>query len=258
MPASRIAFDNEVAHHTGMMTLVDARPGRKLSDDIRERLLKRIRRGEFSPGDPLPSERDLMQAYEVGRPAIREAMQDLQRLGLLDIRHGRRARVAAPSIGRVVDEIGETMRHVLSSSAATLEHFKEARFIFEMEMVRIAARKHTASDIARLRAVLEAQREASSDLERFVARDGQFHREIAAISGNPIYPALMEAMFKWLAASYRGAVSVPGLEKVTIAEHTQILDGIASGNPENAAKHMADHLNRANELYRTAHIQMAS
>ena len=109
------------------------------------------------------------------------------------------------------------MRHVLSSSAASLEHFKEARFIFEMEMVRIAARKRSASDIARLRALLEAQREASSDLERFVARDGAFHREIAAIGGNPIFPALMEAMFKWLAASYRGAVSVPGLEKLTLA-----------------------------------------
>ena len=240
-----------------MTTSSPVRSGRKLSEDIRERLLKRIRRGEFLPGDPLPSERDLMQAYEVGRPAIREAMQDLQRLGLLDIRHGRRARVAAPSISRVVDEIGETMRHVLSSSAATLEHFKEGRFIFEMEMVRIAARKRTTSDIARLRELLEAQREASSDLEKFVARDGAFHREITTLSGNPIFPALMEAMFKWLAASYRGAVSVPGLEKVTLQEHSLILDGIASGNPEIAAKHMADHLNRANELYRTAHFRTA-
>ena len=48
---------------------------------------------------------------------------------------------------------------------------------------------------------------------------------------------------------------VPGLEKLTLHEHTQILEGIASGNPETAARHMADHLNRANELYRTAHIQ---
>jgi DNA-binding FadR family transcriptional regulator len=240
------------------MSSVEAKPGRKLSEDIRERLLRRIRRGEFAPGDPLPSERDLKQSYEVGRPAIREAMQDLQRMGLLEIRHGRRARVAAPSLGRVVDEIGETMRHVLASSQANLEHFKEARFIFEMEMVRLAARKRSTSDIARLRALLEAQREASSDLERFVARDGEFHREIAAIGGNPIFPVLMEAMFKWLAATYRGAVSVPGLEKVTLHEHGQILDGIASGNPETAARYMADHLNRANELYRTAHIQVAS
>jgi DNA-binding FadR family transcriptional regulator len=231
--------------------------GRKLSEDIRERLLKRIRRGEFAAGDPLPSERELMRAYEVGRPAIREAMQDLQRMGLLEIRHGRRARVAAPSIGRVVDEIGETIRHLLSSSAANLEHFKEARFIFEMEMVRLAARKRSTSDIARLRALLEAQKDASSDLERFVSHDGAFHREIAAISGNPIFPALMEAIFKWLAATYRGAVSVPGLEKLTLHEHGQILDGIVSGNPETAARHMADHLNRANELYRTAHYHAA-
>ena len=151
-----------------MMTSSSRVQGRKLSEDIREQLLKRIRRGEFAPGDPLPSERDLMLLYEVGRPAIREAMQGLARMGLLEIHHGRRARVAAPSIGRVVDEIGETMRHVLSSSAASLEHFKEARYIFEMEMVRVAARKRAMSDIARLRALLEAQREASSDLEKFI------------------------------------------------------------------------------------------
>ena len=59
-------------------------------------------------------------------------------------------------------------------------------------------------------------------------------------------------------ASYRGAVSVPGLEKLTLQEHSAILEGIFSGNPENAAKHMADHLNRANDLYRTAHIRAAS
>ena len=241
-----------------MTTLRNAKQGRKLSDDIRERLLKRIRRGEFSPGDPLPSERELMQAYEVGRPAIREAMQDLERIGLLEIRHGRRARVATPSIGRMMDEIGETMRHFLANSPASLEHLKEARRLFELEMVRIAAQRRSTSDIARLRALLQAQSEASDDLERFIARDGDFHREIAAISGNPIFPALMEAMFNWLKVTYRGAVSVPGLEKVTIQEHTLILEGIVSGNPDIAVKHMADHLNRANDLYRTVHLRRSA
>lgn len=238
-----------------MMTSPALKPGRKLSDDIRERLLKRIRRGEFSPGDPLPSERNLMQVYEVGRPAIREAMQDLQRLGLLDIRHGRRARVAAPSIGRMVEEIGETMRHFLAHSPASLEQLKEARLIFEMEMARIAARKRSASDVARLRTVLQAQTEASSELERFVARDGDFHREIAAISGNPIFAALSEALFRWLAAFYRGAVSVPGLERVILHEHGQIVEAIATRNPDAAAKNMSDHLTRANELFRTANYR---
>jgi len=102
---------------------------------------------------------------------------------------------------------------------------------------------------------LEAQEEASNDLERFVARDGDFHREIAAISGNPIFSALSEAVFKWLASSYRGAVSVPGLERITLQEHGQVLEAIAAGAPESAARHMADHLTRANELYRTVHYR---
>ena len=62
----------------------------------------------------------------------------------------------------------------------------------------------------------------------------QFHREIAAISGNPIFPALMEAMFKWLAASYRGAVSVPGLEKADAAgARADSRRRSHRGNPEN-------------------------
>ena len=99
---------------------------------------------------------------------------------------------------------------------------------------------------------------AQKELERFVSLDGDFHREIAAISGNPIFAALSEAIFKWLAASYRGAVSVPGLEKLTLNEHAQILDGISAGNPDLAARNMADHLTRANELYRAAHFRVAS
>ena len=50
------------------------------------------------PGDKLPSERELMATYQVGRPAIREAMQNLQRSGLVRIRHGERPRVAEPSM----------------------------------------------------------------------------------------------------------------------------------------------------------------
>jgi len=244
-----IALMPNVAQSTGMTSF--GRP--KRSDEIRERLLKGFQRGDYAPGDPLPSERELMHLYGVGRPAIREALQSLQR-----IHHGRRARVAAPSVARMVDQVGESMKLFLANSPASLEQLKEARLVFEMEMARIAARKHSASDIVRLRRLLQAQDEAQNNLERFVACDGDFHREIAAISGNPIFAALSEALFKWLAATYRGAVSVPGLEKLTLNEHAQIIDAIAAGTPEAAAKTMADHLNRANELYRIANYRAAS
>lgn len=54
---------------------------RKLADEVRDRLLALIRGGELRPGDRLPSERDLMERFGVGRPAVREALQSLARRG---------------------------------------------------------------------------------------------------------------------------------------------------------------------------------
>jgi DNA-binding FadR family transcriptional regulator len=237
------------------MTSTSARSRRKLSETVADRLLEHIRSHRLKPGDRLPSERQLMQEYDVGRPAIREAMQQLQHLGLVEIRHGGRARVAEPSLGQIAAQLEAAMRHLLTNSAASLENLKESRLMFETGMVRIAARKRSQRDVERLSAVLERQRAAADDLERFVALDGEFHREIAAMSGNPIFAVVCEAMFQWLADFYRGAVSVPGLEQLTLSEHAQILEAIASGDPEKAAESMSDHLLRANELYRRQHFE---
>ena len=68
------------------MTTSDSPPlRRKRADDVQRQLLDRIRSGELRPGDALPSERELMASLAVGRVTIREAMQNLQRMGLVEI-----------------------------------------------------------------------------------------------------------------------------------------------------------------------------
>ncbi len=227
---------------------------RKLADDVQDRLLQMILAGGGAPGDFLPSERALMAEFEVGRPAIREAMQNLQRMGLVEIRHGERARITRPSIGRMVDQMSDTMRHLLAHSATTLDHLKEARVTFETEMARLAARRRRDTDLDRLRDILRAQTASRSAPRRFLELDGGFHREIAAISGNPIFASLAEALFGWLASFHIALVRKPGLERLTLAEHDGILQAIADADPEAAARAMADHLNRANALYHQNHF----
>ncbi len=227
---------------------------RKLSDAVFDHLLTGIKDGRFQPGDTLPSERSLMEVLGVGRPAVREALQSLERMGLIQIRHGERARVSEPSFGHMIEGIGETMRHLLIHSPASLEHLKEARATFEREMARIAARRRTAGDVSRLRETLADQEAALSDLARFRMLDGRFHREVAAVGGNPIWPAVSEALFGWLSQFHVDLVAVPGLERLTLEEHRQILDAIERRAPEAAGQAMSDHLNRANELYRRANL----
>ncbi len=226
----------------------------KLSEGVRRRLLDLIGSGALGPGEPLPSERELMERLGVGRPAIREAMQSLETIGLIEIRHGGRARVAEPSVGRMVEQVGETMKHLLANSPASLENLKEARATIEREMARIAARRRSDGDILRLTELLAEQEAAIEDLPKFRALDGRFHREIAGVSGNPIFTALIDGVFRWLSDFHGELVSVPGLENLTIAEHREILAAIARGDAEAAGAAMGDHLMRANELYRRSNL----
>jgi GntR family transcriptional regulator, sialic acid-inducible nan operon repressor len=207
-------------------------------------------------GDHLPSERDLMSQYQVGRPAVREAMQALERMGLIAITHGERARIVAPTARTIIDQVAHSARHLLATSATTLEQLKEARVFFEAGIVRVATERAGEGDVARLRARLEEHRAAAgavsapTHMDEFLQKDMAFHREIAAITGNAIYVALSQAMFEWLAEFHAGLVRLHGAEGITIEEHEAIFARVAAGDADGAAAAMTRHLTRASSLYR--------
>jgi DNA-binding FadR family transcriptional regulator len=222
---------------------------RKLGDEVLERLLQRIRSGEWVAGTLLPSERDLMSSYAVGRPAIREALQTLERMGLIAIAHGERARVLVLTADGILRQVGEAARHILETSPGTLEHLKQARLMFEVSIVRIAAGCASDKHIEDLRLALEAHREAVRDQHKFLERDLEFHRTIASMTSNPIFVAVSQSMFEWMERFHVDQVRAPGAERLTIAEHTRIFKAIAARDPEAAALAMTRHLTRANKLY---------
>lgn len=225
-------------------------PRRKLSHEVLEHLLTRIRSGEFAPGEQLPSERELMQAYGVGRPAVREALQSLERAGILSITHGERARIVVPTADALIGQIASGARHILHVQPHTLEHLKDARLFLEVGLARRAAERASESAIEALEAAHADLVRALSTPDSFLSRDMAFHREIARATENPIFPAIVEAMFGWLGEFYSHLVRAPGAENLTIEEHARILEAIKARDPPAAGQAMHDHLTRANSLYR--------
>ena len=222
---------------------------RKLSHEVLARLLARIRSGEFELGSWLPSERDLMHSFGVGRPAIREALQSLERMGLIAIVHGEGAQVVPLSAEKVIAQISDAAMHLLSGSSDLLEDLKEARLQFETGMARMAAQKATSTQIDQLRILLDEHKASLHHPDRFLATDIAFHRGIAAISGNPIYMAVSQAMLQWLEQFYHDAVRAPGAENTTLNEHVKLFECIANHDPDGAAKALTEHLTRANNHY---------
>ena len=222
---------------------------RKLSDEVLERLLRLISEGDLKPGDAMPSERELMERFAVGRPAIREAMQSLSNMGLVLISHGERARVQELTAQSIIRQVDLSAHIMLSRSSASLEHLKHARLFFERGMVREAAAKARASDIAALRATVAEQRAALGDAVRFMSADMKLHTQIAAISGNPIFVSVSEAMLGWLKAYHVDLLIWSGKETFTLAEHGGIIDAIETGDADAAEDALTRHLQRSSSLY---------
>jgi DNA-binding FadR family transcriptional regulator len=222
---------------------------RKLSDEVLERLLRLISEGNLKAGDPMPSERELMARFGVGRPAIREAMQALSNIGLVSISHGERAKVQELTAQSIIKQVDASAHLMLSRSTDSLEHLKNARLFFERGMVREAAEKATSEDVTRLRATVDEQRRMLGNAEGFMAADMKFHTQIAAISGNPIFVSVSEAMLGWLKAYHVDLLIWSGKETFTLAEHGEIIDAIERRDAEAAEAALVRHLQRSRSLY---------
>lgn len=225
-------------------------PRRKLYEDVLDRLMARVRAGEWPPGTHLPSERELMETYGVGRPAVREALQSMERSGIVEIAHGERARAVVPTAENLINQIAGGATHLLRSQPDMLEHLKEARAFFEINIAREVAARVSDDQVIELQKAVDDQRMAIEDLGAFLQCDMQFHRTIAQLHGNPIFPAIVQSLFQWASEYYQPMVRAPGVEELTLSEHQAIVDAIARRNGDAAADAMVRHLNRANDLYR--------
>ncbi len=223
---------------------------RKLSDEVYERLKAMITTGELKTGDQMPSERELMERFGVGRPAIREAMQALNGLGLVAISHGERAKVLSLTPRSLFGQVDRAAEIMLTTSPGALDHLKEARIFFERGIVRQAAERAGEADVGALGALLAEQRGALGDPERFIRTDMRFHARIAAIPGNPIFEAVAESMLGWLRQYHTELLIWSGKENVTLLEHEEIVEAIAARDPEAAEGAMVRHLERSRDLYR--------
>jgi DNA-binding FadR family transcriptional regulator len=116
---------------------------------------------------------------------------------------------------------------------------------FERGMVRVAAERATPEQIARLRANIEEQRAGLGDPDTFISADTHFHIQIAAISGNPLFEGVSEAMLSWLREYHTEMLIWTGKETYTLAEHEEIVDAIARHDPDAAEKAIVRHLERS-------------
>ncbi len=184
-----------------------------LSAQVKERLLEAILDGRYPPGARIVETR---VARELGtsQAPVREALRDLEALGVVETTAFRGARVRRPSAAELLEAFA--IRAELESLGA-----------------RLAITRLTDEDLSELAGyVEEMQRAAAADDTRAEATaDASFHGRVIELAGN----ATLERVWRTLEPFSRTYITIvaPGADRRRIAdEHMPVLDALRQRDPE--------------------------
>jgi len=151
---------------------------------IIKQILQQIQEQRLKPGDILPSERELITVLGVSRSSVREALQGLIAMNVLESRPGQgtfvKAKSGAPSWS---DAGGEVSAALWKKTRLDLI---DARLIIDEAVALTAAERCAQEDLEQVQERLEAYKNAMAHPERdeLLQAHKAFHMAIAESTGN--------------------------------------------------------------------------
>lgn len=214
--------------------------GPHLSTLVASSISREIAQGRLKPGDQLPTEQALAQTFGVSRNVVREAIARLRSEGRIWSQQGRGAFVADAANTTVL-----TIDYDALQQADAFRSLFELRGILEVEAAALAARRRTEQDLGAMKHALETMGAAPYGSVMWLKTDLEFHRTVAAATGNPY----MVQFLVFVSERVRDSILAAGnrqrsddMASITLGEHKRILEAIEAGDPQAAQVAMQQHL----------------
>ncbi len=208
----------------------------KSCDVLAERLQQQILDGQYAPGAPLPTERDLVNSTGLSRGSVREALRILETQGLVRTRPGRYGGTVVAQLND--DILGEHIQRFAKIRGVPLHAIVEARQALEPTVAYLAARNRTPEDLAELVAIsARLDESAAADVPRFLEENANWHAALAKASHNDLLRAFTTSISDLMLEVSRieNFASDEVRTLVTLA-HRRILAAIAAGDGDAARR----------------------
>jgi DNA-binding GntR family transcriptional regulator len=197
-----------------------------LSEQVKDRLLLAILDGRYPPGARIV-ETQVARELGTSQAPVREALRDLEGLGLVETMAFRGARVRRPSVDELLEAF--VVRAELESLGA-----------------RLALGRVSAADIDELAGYVREMQDAADagDVHREATADAAFHGRIIALGGN----ATLSRVWRTLEPFSRTYITIvaPGSDRRRIADlHQPVLDALCAGDPERVTAVLHRHFEEA-------------
>jgi DNA-binding FadR family transcriptional regulator len=228
-----VQLSPEALLHAGAGGPPDHRPGKRASQIARRIEADIIRRG-WPIGESLGSEQALQQRYRVSRSVLREAVRLVEHHQVARMRRGPNGglRVCEPDAGPATHAIIIYLEY----RGTTIGDLLAARLLLEPLAASLAAQRIDEGGIDRLRAVLRAEQDRTSDP---MAPSDEFHTALAEQSKNPVLQLFIDILMRLTvryAEDSRLDSADDALEAIELRhrDHSAIVAAVTAGDPARA------------------------
>jgi len=174
---------------------------------IVQQIMERIRNGTLKPGDKLPPERQLSDMLGVGRSSVREALQALATLGLVESRPGEGTFVKEPKPYLALEMELNAIAHNMQRSDRL--HLMQARTVLEKGIIELAIANASDEDMEHLEDVVQQWLTHFSKTDMHWPLHDQIHLAIAEMTGNPLLVQVLQMLLQTLPGEVRAHGLIP-------------------------------------------------
>lgn len=197
-----------------------------------------IKSGNLKAGDRLPTEQQMGIAFGISRPPLREALKALTLMGILTSRQGGRYTVTDLSPTR----LAAPFNVMLSIGDYDVGAHFEARTVLELQLVRMCTDRATADQRQRIQKLARDGRAFYDDPVAFRLIDIEFHQALNVYARNGYLAALAQSLYDVALDVRRLASAVPGVIKISVAQHCEVADAIMAHDADASAAAYRRHL----------------
>lgn len=225
---------------------------KRISDLVFEQVRDLIFKGRLKPGDQLMTERELAENLGVSRPTVREAINKLVALGLLEHRQGQGTFVSPAAFAPDKNPFAA----MVNDQEISLIDLLEVRLGLECNAVIMAANRATREDIEELeKSLINMETEIQAGGLGQEA-DVAFHMCIAYATKNTAHIHIMKnfyaLLFYGITKNLQHLYDDPeNLRKVT-EQHERVLGCIRAHDPDAAYEAMKEHINFVLDFFKKA------
>ncbi len=210
-----------------------------LTDLVVKTVLEEIKAGRFKPNDRIPTIDKLSESLNVGISTIREGLQQLQSMGVVEIKQGKgtyiRSDISYSQFLKNIDLL-------LIFSKHDLFNLLDARQLIEAETARLAAKRIVASEMKELNKLLIDMKTNIDEIDAFSQADIEFHLKIAECSGNPILHIFLKAIQGVFNEEVKAVANLEEARQKAVRYHQDIYNALKKNDEKEAAKKMSSHI----------------